>query len=113
MDINQLLNSDKRIEINTNLNTFACEYCRRTFKSRPVLRRHLKSVHTQPIPCYFCSKSLKISGRLDLLRSHLEHCLEFKRYLVTNDMGDVVQQAQIFAKKLSKDHFSLESEIEN
>ena len=81
-----------------------CPCCQRFFKSKPVLRRHLKSVHVEPQPCRFCGKYLKISGRMDLLRSHLEHCVEFRQYLGNCTMDYVVQQAQIYARRISREN---------
>ena len=67
MEIQKLLNE----------NEFQCCICFNVFSSNRVKNRHFKTVHTSPLKCIYCFKSLKISGRPDKLRQHLQHCKSY------------------------------------
>eukprot|EP00835_Amoeboradix_gromovi_P003651 NODE_249_length_12946_cov_0.357438.p14 type:complete len:101 gc:universal NODE_249_length_12946_cov_0.357438:7795-7493(-) len=71
----------------------ACVRCHKNFKEKSVLKRHVKNVHSSPSPCSYCGKLLKIHGRVDSLRNHLNRCIKFEEQLGTKDKNIIYKQA--------------------
>ena len=76
------------------------DYCKKSFKEKSVLKRHVKNVHSIPSPCDFCGKLLKIQGRIDSLRNHLNRCTKFEQHIGTKDRNIIYDQAWRIAQTL-------------
>ncbi len=61
-----------------------CKHCQKQFKNIHAKKKHELSVHGPKLPCEYCGKKLKVFGRQDLMKQHLERCKEYKKTLETN-----------------------------
>ena len=91
MDIKLLLNQE-------SCNGPQCRLCKKTFHNDHAKKRHIQTVHTAAIRCLYCSKSLKIAGRPDLLKQHLVRCKPFKKV----HKGNINDRVKIEYKQLSE-----------
>ena len=79
MDIQFLLNDPNTDKSNKTFIRPACHLCTKTFHNHHARKRHISTVHTSAMTCPYCSKSLKIAGRPDLLKQHLVRCRPFQQ----------------------------------
>ena len=77
MDLNKILNAEPPISKYELLSKGICPICKKQLADKSSCQRHIKLVHSPPLPCLFCKRKIKFKGRIDLLRQHLVRCDEF------------------------------------
>ena len=78
MNISKLLNGFKVKGI--------CPECHKQFADASTALRHYKHVHFPPFICKYCTKSLRILGRPETLKSHYSKCKQFLQSLNTDQL---------------------------
>ena len=63
-----------------------CKHCRKIFKNVHAKKKHQSSVHGPKLPCEYCGKHLKVFGRQDLMKQHLDRCKRYKSFLEEQSM---------------------------
>eukprot|EP00834_Sanchytrium_tribonematis_P004348 NODE_208_length_12861_cov_0.800972.p10 type:complete len:122 gc:universal NODE_208_length_12861_cov_0.800972:993-1358(+) len=61
-----------------------CPHCDKVFKNIHAKKKHETSVHGPKLPCEYCGKMLKVYGRHDLMKQHLDRCKKYKLFLDEN-----------------------------
>eukprot|EP00835_Amoeboradix_gromovi_P004568 NODE_363_length_10100_cov_0.133787.p6 type:complete len:135 gc:universal NODE_363_length_10100_cov_0.133787:538-942(+) len=64
--------------------TTQCKVCNKNFKNVHAKKKHQSSVHGPKLPCEYCGKKLKVYGRTDLMKQHLDRCKRYKAFLEDN-----------------------------
>ena len=77
--------SIRRSSIDITPNT-QCKHCRKVFKNVHAKKKHQSSVHGPKLPCEYCGKHLKVFGRQDLMKQHLDRCKRYKSFLEEQSM---------------------------
>ena len=66
---------------NSLLSDTQCQHCNKSFKNVHAKKKHQSSVHGPKLPCDYCGKKLKVFGRSDLMKQHLDRCKRYKSFL--------------------------------
>ena len=77
MDLEKILNEEPTVSKFELLQNGICPICKKQLADKSSCQRHIKLVHSPPLPCLYCKRKIKYKGRIDLLRQHLVRCDEF------------------------------------
>eukprot|EP00835_Amoeboradix_gromovi_P005691 NODE_562_length_6642_cov_0.053798.p5 type:complete len:130 gc:universal NODE_562_length_6642_cov_0.053798:422-811(+) len=77
MDLHKILNAVPTISKYELLSQGICPICKKQLADKSSCQRHIKLVHSPPLPCFYCKRKIKFKGRIDLLRQHLIRCDDF------------------------------------
>ena len=77
MNLDRILNDELPASNTQLLAQGICPICKKQLADKSSCQRHIKLVHSPPVPCHYCKRKIKYKGRIDLLRQHLVRCEEF------------------------------------